>query len=57
MKPSTFKNYLAHMLYEKRFGSYMASPLVAGLEDGKPFIAAGDSLGCLCAAQTPPTVN
>ena len=48
MKPSTFGNLLSSMLYEKRFGPYFASPVVAGLEpDGKPFICGMDSIGAL----------
>jgi 20S proteasome subunit beta 3 len=48
MRPSTFGNLLSSMLYEKRFGPYFASPVVAGLEpDGKPFICGMDSIGAL----------
>lgn len=48
MKPSTFGNLLSSMLYEKRFGPYFASPVVAGLEpDGAPFICGMDSIGAL----------
>merc|ERR1711916_4831 len=48
MKPSTFGNMIATMLYEKRFGPYFVSPVVAGLEaDNKPFICEFDSIGCL----------
>lgn len=48
MKPSTFGNLLSSVLYEKRFGPYFASPVVAGLEpDGKPFICGMDSIGAL----------
>ena len=48
MKPSTFGNLLSSVLYEKRFGPYFASPVVAGLEpDGTPFICGMDSIGAL----------
>lgn len=29
-----------------RFGPYFVSPIVVGLEDGKPIIATYDSIGC-----------
>jgi 20S proteasome subunit beta 3 len=48
MKPSTFGNLVSATLYEKRFGPYFASPVVAGLEpDGKPFVCGMDSIGAL----------
>jgi 20S proteasome subunit beta 3 len=52
MRPSTFGNLLSSVLYEKRFGPYFASPVVAGLEpDGKPFICGMDSIGALETAE------
>ncbi len=29
-----------------RFGPYFVSPIVVGLEDGKPIVATYDSIGC-----------
>lgn len=53
MKPSTFASLVSSTLYEHRyhfhndrFGPYFVSPIVAGLEDGKPIIATYDSIGC-----------
>lgn len=46
IKPSTFSNLVSSTLYEKRFGPYYVSPVIAGLEpDGKPFIDNMDSIG------------
>ena len=45
MKPSTFCNLISSSLYEKRFGPYFVTPIVAGLEDGKPIICTYDSIG------------
>merc|ERR1712164_110341 len=42
MKPSTFSNVVSSVLYERRFGPYFVEPVVAGLEDGKPFLCAMD---------------
>eukprot|EP01016_Furgasonia_blochmanni_P009999 TRINITY_DN1419_c0_g1_i4.p2 TRINITY_DN1419_c0_g1~~TRINITY_DN1419_c0_g1_i4.p2 ORF type:complete len:130 (+),score=26.05 TRINITY_DN1419_c0_g1_i4:146-535(+) len=47
MKPSTFTNRVASILYEKRWSPYFVSPIVAGLENGKPILATYDSIGCL----------
>lgn len=46
MKVKTFVNMISATLYEKRFGPYFVSPIVAGLENGKPVIATYDSIGC-----------
>lgn len=52
MKPSTFGWLLSNMLYERRFGPYFASPVVAGLEpDNTPFICGTDSIGALETAK------
>ncbi|KAJ0121572.1 proteasome component pup3 [Diaporthe amygdali] len=47
--PTTFANLVSSSLYEKRFGPYFVSPVVAGLEPktGKPFICGFDSIGCI----------
>jgi len=47
IKPKTFMNLISSVLYEKRFGPYFVEPLIAGLEDdGTPFIASTDLIGC-----------
>eukprot|EP00035_Acanthoeca_spectabilis_P035064 m.32311 g.32311 ORF g.32311 m.32311 type:complete len:205 (-) comp7036_c1_seq1:68-682(-) len=47
MRPTTFMNAVSSLLYEKRFGPYYVEPLIAGLEeDGTPFIASTDLIGC-----------
>jgi 20S proteasome subunit beta 3 len=52
IKPSTFGALLSAMLYEKRFGPYFCSPVVAGLEsDGKPYICGMDSIGAVETAK------
>ncbi|EON64982.1 proteasome subunit beta type-3 [Coniosporium apollinis CBS 100218] len=46
--PRTFANLVSSSLYEKRFGPYFVSPVVAGIDDGgKPFICGFDSIGCI----------
>ena len=47
--PSTFANLVSSSLYERRFGPFFVSPVVAGLEPktGKPFICGFDSIGCI----------
>ncbi|KAJ2901367.1 proteasome component PUP3 [Zalerion maritima] len=47
--PSTFANLVSSSLYERRFGPYFVSPVVAGLDQktGKPFICGFDSIGCI----------
>lgn len=47
--PRTFAHLVSSSLYERRFGPYFASPVVAGIEpkDGKPFICGFDSIGCI----------
>lgn len=46
MKPQTFTNLVGSSLYEKRFGPFFVSPIVAGLQDGEPVLATYDSIGC-----------
>eukprot|EP00803_Ostreobium_quekettii_P008065 evm.model.scf_392.5 EVM.evm.TU.scf_392.5 scf_392:20604-21218(-) len=44
--PTTFARFLSSTLYERRFGPYYVSPVIAGLEpDGKPFICHMDVIG------------
>ena len=47
--PTTFANLVSSSLYERRFGPWFVSPVVAGLEpkNGKPFICGFDSIGCI----------
>lgn len=47
--PTTFANLVSSSLYERRFGPYFVSPVVAGLEPktGQPFICGFDSIGCI----------
>lgn len=47
--PRTFANLVSSSLYERRFGPYFVSPVVAGLDPktGKPFICGFDSIGCI----------
>lgn len=47
--PATFANLVSSSLYERRFGPWFVSPVVAGLEpkSGLPFICGFDSIGCI----------
>lgn len=47
--PATFANLVSSSLYERRFGPYFVSPVVAGLDPktGAPFICGFDSIGCI----------
>jgi len=47
--PRTFANLVSSSLYEKRFGPWFVSPVVAGLDPktGQPFICGFDSIGCI----------
>ena len=49
ISPQTMANLVSTSLYEKRFGPYFVSPVVAGINrtDGKPFICGFDSIGCI----------
>ncbi len=51
--PRTFANLVSSSLYERRFGPYFISPVVAGLDpkSGAPFICGFDSIGCIDFAQ------
>jgi 20S proteasome subunit beta 3 len=47
--PQTLANLVSSSLYERRFGPYFVSPVVAGINHttGKPFICGFDSIGCI----------
>jgi 20S proteasome subunit beta 3 len=47
--PRTFANLVSSSLYERRFGPFFVSPVVAGLDPktGQPFICGFDSIGCI----------
>ncbi|KAK5173695.1 proteasome core particle subunit beta 3 [Saxophila tyrrhenica] len=49
ISPQTFANLVSSSLYERRFGPWFVSPVVAGINqtDGKPFICGFDSIGCI----------
>eukprot|EP01120_Amphizonella_sp_Union-15-10_P001691 TRINITY_DN11840_c0_g1_i1.p1 TRINITY_DN11840_c0_g1~~TRINITY_DN11840_c0_g1_i1.p1 ORF type:complete len:220 (+),score=49.68 TRINITY_DN11840_c0_g1_i1:45-662(+) len=45
IKPSTFSNMVMSMLYEKRFSPYFIEPIIAGIENGKPYLCGMDLIG------------
>jgi 20S proteasome subunit beta 3 len=49
MAPRTLANLMSSSLYERRFGPYYVSPVVAGLDPktAEPFICGFDSIGCI----------
>ncbi|KAI9815849.1 MAG: proteasome core particle subunit beta 3 [Phylliscum demangeonii] len=49
ISPQTMANLVSSSLYERRFGPYFVSPVVAGINPttGKPFICGFDSIGCI----------
>jgi len=49
ISPQTFANLVSSSLYERRFGPWFVSPVVAGINgtSGKPFICGFDSIGCI----------
>jgi 20S proteasome subunit beta 3 len=49
ISPQTMANLVSSTLYERRFGPYFVSPVVAGINHttGKPFICGFDSIGCI----------
>jgi len=49
ISPRTMANLVSSTLYERRFGPYFVSPVVAGLDGktGEPFICGFDSIGCI----------
>ncbi|RKF63820.1 Proteasome subunit beta type-3 [Erysiphe neolycopersici] len=48
ISPSSMANLVSSSLYEKRFGPWFVSPVVAGLDPktGKPLLCGFDSIGC-----------
>jgi len=49
ISPQTMANLVSSTLYERRFGPYFVSPVIAGINHttGKPFICGFDSIGCI----------
>lgn len=48
IKPATFAELVSSTLYEKRFGPYFVSPVIAGLQpDMTPYLAGTDSIGAI----------
>jgi 20S proteasome subunit beta 3 len=49
ISPQTLANLVSSSLYERRFGPYFVSPVLAGINHttGKPFICGFDSIGCI----------
>ncbi|EEH19146.2 proteasome component PUP3 [Paracoccidioides brasiliensis Pb03] len=49
ISPQTLANLVSSSLYEKRFGPYFVSPVLAGINNttGEPFICGFDSIGCI----------
>ncbi|KAF2481012.1 proteasome component PUP3 [Neohortaea acidophila] len=49
ISPQTFANLVSSSLYERRFGPWFVSPVVAGINQttGVPFICGFDSIGCI----------
>lgn len=49
ISPQTLANLVSTSLYEKRFGPWFVSPVLAGINatTGKPFICGFDSIGCI----------
>lgn len=47
--PQTLANLVSSSLYERRFGPFFVSPVIAGVNSttGKPFICGFDSIGCI----------
>jgi hypothetical protein len=52
MTPATFAHMVSNTLYEKRFGPFFCSPVIAGLEpDDRPFLAGMDTIGAMETAK------
>lgn len=53
ISPQTLSNLISSSLYEKRFGPFFVSPVIAGINHttGKPFICGFDSIGCIDLAK------
>lgn len=52
MAPKTFANMLSALLYEKRWGPYFISPVIAGIDEatGEAYICSTDLIGCMSEA-------
>jgi len=52
ISPATFAQLVSATLYEKRFGPYFVSPVIAGLgKDFEPYLAGTDSIGAIETAK------
>merc|ERR1719498_1152841 len=52
IRPTTFGHLVSGTLYEKRFGPYFCSPVIAGLEDdGTPYLCGMDTIGAMETAE------
>lgn len=49
IEPETMANLVSSSLYEKRFGPYYVSPVIAGINQHtkEPFVCGFDSIGCI----------
>ena len=49
MSPQTMSQLVSSSLYERRFGPFFVSPVIAGINrtTGAPFICGFDSIGCI----------
>nr|QBH73444.1 proteasome subunit beta type protein [Encarsia formosa] len=49
VSPRTFTHMVSNLLYERRFGPYFVSPVVAGLdlETNEPYVSYMDLIGCV----------
>ncbi|RCK65515.1 Proteasome subunit beta type-3 [Candida viswanathii] len=49
VEPLTLANLVSSSLYERRFGPWFVSPIVAGLDSktNRPFVCGFDSIGCI----------
>ncbi|TNJ30633.1 Proteasome subunit beta type 3 [Giardia muris] len=48
IRPRALARMISHALYSRRFGPYFITPIIAGFEeDGSPYLASMDSIGCL----------
>ncbi|KAK6370474.1 proteasome core particle subunit beta 3 [Lithohypha guttulata] len=49
ISPQTLANLVSSSLYERRFGPWFVSPVLAGINEttGKPYICGFDSIGCI----------
>jgi 20S proteasome subunit beta 3 len=59
IEPKTLAHLVSSTLYEKRFGSYFISPVVAGLNSitNEPFICGFDNIGYVVPDHSPTTIG